>query len=156
MARVLVMASAAVWTALAGCGSPRPAAAPAPERAIETISFAPVLEIDLAKYTKTKSGAYYFDMVRGTGPAANIDRRVSLKYVVFLPSGVAVESQKSPVSITLGPNVIRGWRDALPGMRVGGVRRLILPPALAYGRAAYGAIPANSTLVFEVELLGVQ
>jgi FKBP-type peptidyl-prolyl cis-trans isomerase FkpA len=158
MRRRIVTAGAAVWTALAACsGAPTPAGtAPAPEQTIDQIVFAPVLAIDLPKYTRTRSGAYYLDIVTGTGTRAAIDRGATLRYAVFLPTGVPVEVQKEPVTVKIGPDVIRGWRETIPGMRAGGVRRLILPPELAYGRAPYGKIPGNSTLVFEIELLSVQ
>jgi FKBP-type peptidyl-prolyl cis-trans isomerase FkpA len=63
----------------------------------------------------------------------------------------------TPFSFTLGTGfVIRGWDQGVVGMRVGGLRRLIIPPDLAYGSSGQGTIPGNATLIFDVELLSVQ
>jgi FKBP-type peptidyl-prolyl cis-trans isomerase len=120
------------------------------------MTFAPVLEIDLAKFTRTRYGAYYRDLTVGTGAVAGIGRVISVRYTVSLPSGTVVEIEKMPVSFTLGADVIRGWREGLPGMKAGGTRTIIVPPSLAYGAKDHGPIPGQSTLVFEIELLSVR
>ena len=145
-----------ICVALAACKS-APPGQPAPEpQPVETITFAPVLQVDLAKFTRTRSGAYYRDVVPGTGPTAAIDRIISVKYTVSMPSGTVVEIQNTPLSVTLGPAVIRGWREGLSGMKVGGKRTIVVPPSLAYGDKVHGTIPPQSTLVFEIELLSVR
>jgi FKBP-type peptidyl-prolyl cis-trans isomerase len=142
--------------ALAACKS-SPPARPTPEPpALETMAFAPILDVDLAKFTRTKSGAYFRDVVPGTGPAATTDRIISVKYSISMPSGTVVEIQNAPVSFTLGPEVIRGWREGLSGMKVGGKRIIVVPPSLGYGDRIHGTIPPQSTLVFEIELLSVR
>src|SRR5690348_2373724 len=91
---------AALCAALIACGGASPpSTAPAP--ASETIVFAPSLGIDLATFTKTKSGAWYRDVVRGTGAVAALDRTLTMKYVVSLPSGSVVETQAAPVELKL-------------------------------------------------------
>jgi FKBP-type peptidyl-prolyl cis-trans isomerase FkpA len=72
--------------------------------------------------------------------------------------GVQFDSSaaQTPLSFTLGAGqVIRGWEQGVLGMKAGGVRRLIIPPSLAYGQSRFGPIPPNATLVFEIELLEV-
>lgn len=162
--RRFVTTGAAACAALVACGAPKPAAttaaplqAPAaPTPVIEGITFAPGLAIDLPKFTKTKSGAYYRDILPGTGATAGTERTVTVRYVAYLPNGLAVETQATPTTFVIGPDLVRGLREGIPGMRVGGMRTLILPAALAYGREQYGAVPPNSTLVFEIELLRVR
>ena len=63
----------------------------------------------------------------------------------------------APISFVLGSGtVIQGWEQGIPGMRVGGTRRLVIPPSLAYGSQGRGSIPPNATLIFEIDLVGVQ
>jgi FKBP-type peptidyl-prolyl cis-trans isomerase FkpA len=142
---------------LVACQQPAVETDVAPERtAIDTMTFAPALQIDLKQYAKTKSGVYYHDVIVGGGAVAAVDRSVTVRYVIYLPSGTLVEAQTTPTNFVIGPDVIRGWLEGLPGMKVGGVRRLIIPPAMGYGRGAHGPIPGNSTLVFEIELLAAK
>ena len=150
------LASAVVAMALAGCQQLPPAETDPEPSPVESITFAPALDIDLSKFTKTRAGAWYRDMVPGTGTTAAIDRSVTVRYVIYLPDGKLVQSQIDPIAVTLGPDVIRGWRDGIPGMKVGGMRRLVVPPELGYGKSAHGSIPPQSTLIFEIELLGVR
>jgi FKBP-type peptidyl-prolyl cis-trans isomerase FkpA len=106
------------------------------------------------------------DLRVGTGTAASNGRVLTVNYTGWLydPSrpeqkGTQFDSSvgRSPFSFTLGAGqVIRGWDQGVPGMSVGGLRRLVIPPELGYGSVPNGGIPANSTLVFEVELLSVQ
>ncbi len=96
----------------------------------------------------------------GTGAEAKPGQTVTVHYTGWLTSGQKFDSSRDrgrPFSFALGAGqVIRGWDEGVAGMRVGGVRRLTIPPELGYGNRAVGPIPAGSTLVFEVELLGVQ
>ena len=96
------------------------------------------------------------DVTVGTGTEAATGAQVSVNYVGMLPDGTvfdASERHGGPFTFTLGTDpVIAGWEQGLMGMKVGGKRQLIIPPALAYGeRGAPGVIPPNATLLFEVE-----
>jgi FKBP-type peptidyl-prolyl cis-trans isomerase FkpA len=99
------------------------------------------------------------DLVVGTGATAAVGDTVSVHYVGTLTNGTKFDSSYDrglPYSFRVGAGqVIAGWDQGVPGMRVGGKRRLTIPPSLAYGNQAFGSIPANSTLVFEIELLSI-
>jgi FKBP-type peptidyl-prolyl cis-trans isomerase FkpA len=97
----------------------------------------------------------------GTGAEAVTGNSVMVHYTGWLTDGTKFDSSKDrgePFSFQLGAGqVIKGWDQGVAGMKVGGVRKLTIPPELGYGsRGAGGVIPPNATLVFEVELLGVK
>ena len=101
------------------------------------------------------------DMKAGTGAVAEAGKRVTVHYTGWLTNGTKFDSSKDhgrPFSFVLGAGqVIKGWEQGVAGMKVGGMRKLTIPPSLAYGpNGAGGVIPPNATLVFEVELLGVE
>jgi FKBP-type peptidyl-prolyl cis-trans isomerase FkpA len=100
------------------------------------------------------------DKTVGTGAEAVAGKSVSVHYTGWLTDGTKFDSSKdrgTPFQFQLGGGqVIKGWDQGVAGMKVGGVRKLTIPPDLGYGaRGAGGVIPPNATLVFEVELLGV-
>jgi FKBP-type peptidyl-prolyl cis-trans isomerase FkpA len=101
------------------------------------------------------------DLVVGTGDTAVSGRRVSVHYTGWLTSGRKFDSsldRGAPFEFPLGGGrVIQGWDEGVAGMKVGGKRRLTIPPELGYGPDGVGGvIPPNATLVFEVELLAVR
>jgi FKBP-type peptidyl-prolyl cis-trans isomerase FkpA len=106
------------------------------------------------------------DLRVGTGEEATTGKTLTVEYTgwFFDPShidskGLQFDSSvgRGPFVFTLGANqVIAGWEQGLIGMRVGGLRKLIIPPSLAYGESRNGSIPPNATLVFEVELTAVE
>jgi FKBP-type peptidyl-prolyl cis-trans isomerase FkpA len=109
---------------------------------------------------KTASGLQIEELVVGTGAAAASGQKVSVHYTGWLTNGTKFDSSKDrneAFVFGLGRGqVIRGWDEGVQGMKVGGKRKLTIPPELGYGsRGAGGVIPPNATLVFEVELLGV-
>jgi hypothetical protein len=109
---------------------------------------------DLA--TTTKSGLRYVDLVEGTGAAVPSGASVAVHYTGRLDDGKKFDSSRDrgkPLSLSL-KEVIKGWSEGVPGMKVGGRRKLIIPPELGYGeRGAGGVIPPNATLVFDVEVI---
>jgi FKBP-type peptidyl-prolyl cis-trans isomerase FkpA len=110
--------------------------------------------------TRTASGLEIEDIKVGDGDTAAAGQHVTVHYTGWLTDGRKFDSSKDrgdPFDFPLGGRrVIAGWDEGVQGMRVGGVRKLTIPPELGYGaRGAGGVIPPNATLVFEVELLGV-
>jgi len=100
------------------------------------------------------------DLVLGTGETAALGNDVLVHYVGRMANGVQFDSsvaRRDPLDFSLGAgDVIRGWDEGIQGMKVGGKRRLTIPPELAYGeQGCGGVIPPRATLVFEVELLEV-
>jgi FKBP-type peptidyl-prolyl cis-trans isomerase FkpA len=100
------------------------------------------------------------DTKEGTGTAAAKGDAVEVHYTGWLTDGTKFDSSKNrgPFGFTLGAGqVIKGWDQGVQGMKVGGVRKLTIPPDLGYGaRGAAGVIPPNAELIFEVELLKVK
>jgi FKBP-type peptidyl-prolyl cis-trans isomerase FkpA len=110
---------------------------------------------------KTPSGLRYQDLAQGKGREAQAGRPVSVHYTGWLPNGEKFDSSRDrnePFGFTLGAGqVIAGWDEGVAGMKVGGRRKLVIPPDLGYGTAgAPPDIPPGATLVFDVELIEVR
>jgi FKBP-type peptidyl-prolyl cis-trans isomerase FkpA len=114
--------------------------------------------------TTTSSGLVVEELTIGTGAAAKAGSKVTVHYTGWLLYGGekgrkfdSSRDRKDPFVFPLGAGkVIKGWDEGVQGMKVGGNRRLTIPPELGYGaRGAGGVIPPNATLLFEVELLGI-
>jgi FKBP-type peptidyl-prolyl cis-trans isomerase len=140
----------------AACSSSSEPAGP-PDPATET--FAASLGVNIAQMTRKSSALYVQDLVVGTGTEATSGRSLRVTYTGWLANGTKFDSNvgQTALPFTLGVGqVISGWDQGVAGMRVGGKRRLVIGSTLGYGASGYGPIPPNSTLVFDVELLGVQ
>lgn len=108
--------------------------------------------------TTTASGLKYEDLVVGTGAEVKAGQSVTVHYTGWLTDGKKFDSskdRKDPFVFPLGAGrVIKGWDEGVQGMKVGGKRKLTIPPGIGYGsRGAGSVIPPNATLIFEVELL---
>ena len=104
----------------------------------------------------TDSGMYYIETKAGTGAQAKAGQKVSVHYEGRLTDGTVFDSSydRGPFEFTLGTGqVIAGWDEGIAYMKEGGKAQLIIPSALGYGSQAVSVIPANSTLIFEVELV---
>jgi len=160
--------NAVMGSLILGACSDKPAppaqpAAPAPAAAtgtIESATFAPALGVDLAASTKAPSGLYYRDLVVGTGAVVADRQMLSMRYTGWLSDGTRFDGNEeggAPLTFPLGVKaVIDGWDQGIAGMRVGGQRQLIIPPALGYGPAGNGPVPPNAIMVFKVEVLSAK
>jgi len=109
----------------------------------------------------TASGLRYVDLVTGTGPSPKPGQTVSVHYTGTLESGRKFDSSRdrgTPFEFVIGQGkVIKGWDEGVMTMKVGGRRKLIIPPKLGYGPTGMPpSIPGNATLIFDVELLGIK
>lgn len=107
------------------------------------------------------SGLGYIDVVVGTGASPKAGEKVTVHYTGFLTNGTKFDSsvdRGQPFSFTIGVGqVIKGWDEGVMSMKVGGKRKLVIPPQLGYGSRGAGAvIPPDSELIFDVELLGIK
>lgn len=113
-------------------------------------------------YEKYKDGqtAFFAELTKGNGAEATAGKKLSVLYRGWLTDGRIFDQnadQNKPFSFTLGSGqVIAGWEQGLAGMKVGGERLIIVPPAAGYGAVANGPIPANAVLVFDVKLVAVE
>ena len=112
------------------------------------------------KMVTTASGLKYQDIKVGKGPVPKQGQTVVVHYTGTLTNGTKFDSSRDrgqPFEFQYGVQpVIQGWVEGLSTMRVGGRRKLIIPPSLGYGERDMGRIPPNSTLLFDVELLGIK
>jgi peptidylprolyl isomerase len=119
-------------------------------------------DITESDYTVTDSGLKYYDFEVGTGATPEPGQTVVVQYSGWLEDGTLFDSSLTrgqPLRFPIGTGgVIPGWDEGLSTMQVGGERQLVIPSDLAYGEAGAGGgiIPPNATLIFEVELVGIE
>jgi FKBP-type peptidyl-prolyl cis-trans isomerase len=107
----------------------------------------------------TESGTKYWDIKVGTGAVATKGLTATVHYTGWLANGTKFDSsvdRGEPLEFIIGGRVIKGWNEGVVGMKVGGKRQLRIPPESGYGPSGNGPIPPNSTLIFDVELLGLR
>ncbi|MCE5321723.1 FKBP-type peptidyl-prolyl cis-trans isomerase [bacterium] len=158
-----ILLAVGVIFALIGCGKEETKQTQTPAPAKEKSESAATSDAQTQSedgFISTESGLQYKDTKVGTGPAVKVGDSVTVEYKGWLDNGTVFDSTKKPgagpFSFNVGSGqVIKGWDEGLQGMKKGGVRQLILPPALGYGSEDMGTIPPNSTLHFEIELLKI-
>lgn len=143
-------------TAASGASSTASIPVPAvPDGDIEHTTFGTSLNVDLSKMTRRPTGLYVQDFTIGTGSVAARGRTAVVRYTGYLADGKQFDSGEITIGLGSG-KVIRAWEDGVLGMRVGGKRRLVSPPHLAYGaKGSPPVIPPNAVLVFDMELTQV-
>ncbi|MCI0436615.1 MAG: FKBP-type peptidyl-prolyl cis-trans isomerase [Gemmatimonadetes bacterium] len=163
--RAALVLSLVVVSGGAGCGGDADSrvdtALPAlPPGNTVTETYASELGIDLGAMTRSSTGLYTEDRTDGSGDPARAGDVVRVHYTGWLPDGSKFDSSRDrgdAFIFSLGAgNVIAGWDEGVAGMRPGGRRMLVIPPALGYGAGGFaGVIPPNATLVFDVELIEI-
>ena len=138
------------------------ATAPRPVTRLETVTFAPGLNVDLSASTRTETGLYYRDVRVGEGRVAEVGDAVTVYYIGALATGEIFDGTKMDepaLAFRIGRGASRpiaGFEQGTTGMRVGGMRQIIIPPELGYGSMGHGPVPPNAVLVFTVELVSVK
>jgi FKBP-type peptidyl-prolyl cis-trans isomerase len=148
-----------------GCSGREPPAVEAPivepaePSRVEPAPLRPNVEEPEPEMTLTEHGVGVIELRAGSGPAAAAGDSLEVHYVGRLDSGKEFDSSRARnASFTFelgGGRVIDGWEEGLAGMRVGEIRRLIIPPSMGYGARGVGAVPPNAILEFDMELLSL-
>ncbi len=136
-------------TLLASCGDDI-----AGPQAIEDVTFAASLRINLAAMTRTASGLYYEDIEPGSGDPAAAGQDVTVAYTGWLIDGSIFDNGEFGFRLGAG-QVVAGFDEGVTGMRTGGVRRIIIPPELGYGSQGRGSVPPDAIMIFRIELLEI-
>jgi FKBP-type peptidyl-prolyl cis-trans isomerase FkpA len=135
------------------------ACATTPAVPVEETEFDPNLAINLQAMERTGTGLYIQDIVTGDGTEVRPGHRVQIYYIGWLADGTAIDvtaPPEDPVEFRVGEGrLIQGLEQGVQGMRPGGQRRMVIPPALGYGSRQPAPVPPNSVLVFLVELVEV-
>jgi peptidylprolyl isomerase len=127
--------------------SPAPAASPA------AAQDAPAAQTP----TTTESGLQYVDTKVGTGAGAKVGQTVSIKYTIFIKDSKIEERSVVPMTFTIGKDqALKGLDEGVRTMKLGGQRKLTVPPNLAYGAEGAKKVPPNSTLTIDVELVEIK
>jgi len=141
-------------TAIRSIGAQLNPPPPPPDTIPELLDYNANLGVNVGDMAKLPTGVLYQDVVVGNGAVAAPADSVDIAYQGWLPDGSRVDS--GAVSLRLGSGtLIQGMEDAIPGMKPGGRRKLVIPPGLAYGSDGRDAIPPNAVVVYDVELRAI-
>jgi peptidylprolyl isomerase len=143
--------------ACSGGGGSKATPTSAPPAATATTAVAQPIPTVEGVATVTASGLQIIDTQIGTGAEVKPGDTITAQYTGYLEDGTIFDGPAihgGPVQFSLS-GVIQGWTDGVPAMKVGGTRRLVIPPALAYGANGGGPIPPNATLTFDIELVSI-
>jgi hypothetical protein len=124
---------------------------PPPDTIPEALDYAADLKVDISEMAKLPIGALYTDILPGDGVEVAAGDSVEIGIQGWLPDGTRIDSTVAVLRVGAG-DVIAGIDAALPGMKPGGRRRLVLPPGLAYGAEGRDNVPPNAVMVYEVEV----
>lgn len=137
----------------------KPGAKALPAQPVAGIRYPAPFDGEPVATSVTPTGIKIEDLVVGTGPGAGNGSKIKVHYTGYLTNGAVFDSsipRGRPYTLDLGKGrVIKGWDEGIQGMRAGGKRRLTIPPEMAYGKRGKGKIPADSTLVFTLDLVGI-
>ena len=139
---------------VAACGGDSTSPDPVDPQVIEETEFAASLGIDLSQMTRSATGLYVLVQEPGEGDQVGPGNEVSVAYVGRLSNATIFDSGTFPLTLGAG-EAIAGFDEGVQGMRLGEKRRIIIPPALAYGNRGVGSIPPGSILIFDLELVAI-
>lgn len=144
--RLRLLSIAVLAAAVASC---EPSAPPGPSYPAEQ-TYAASLGVDLSTFVKVDTNLYYKDLVVGTGATASAASTVTIAYTGYLVDGTSFDNSADYTSALT--QLIAGWQIGVPGMKIGGTRRLVIGSNYGYGSQDKGTIPPRSTLVFDIQL----
>ena len=154
MVRRRVAGVLALLSFAAACGTEITSTREGDLEVIEEITFAPSLGVDLSKMTRLPSGVYIQDLVVGSGVSLLLGDYADVKYIGWLRTGF--QFTQGETRFLMGNNeVIVGFEQGVTGMKAGGSRRVIIPPALAFRNALNGAVPPGAIVIYEVDLTAI-
>ena len=117
-----------------------------------TEAFDASLGVDISTMVKVSDDLYYKELLVGSGDVAAVNKIVTVAYAGYLTNGLSFDSGELTDVPLNDNNLIAGWVVGIPGMKVGGKRKLVIGSALGYGARGNGSVPPNATMVFDVEL----
>jgi peptidylprolyl isomerase len=120
-------------------------------------AWASSLGVDFTKLTKLNSGVYIQDVLVGSGDAAAKGDSIAVNYTGYLTNATIFDTNSGQAPAEFGlDHLITGWQEGVPGMRVGGKRKLVIPSSLAFGSSGVvGRVPGNANVLFDVELVKI-